>query len=326
MKRDRRKHDKKRRSGRKGMPDRKKKILIAAAAVIVLAAGIGTAVYINISASGDDTAGNASVSLDGADAEAQDGSGAGGTDGQEKQSGQEEENGEDVQGEDGTVQEGFMPGGVGSLNVVPDVVINLDEEPEEETAESVELPYAISGTELTVDKITSYDGIFIEDGSDEEISGVTAMVLTNKGDTDVEYAEVTAQQSDQTLLFKASAVPAGATVVVLEANRAGWSDESVTQIYASATDGSDFEMSEDLIQIEDNGDDSITVTNTSDEAIPCVRLFYKYKMEEDIYVGGIAYAAKLTDLGEGESQTVRPSHYVSGSSEVVMARTYETAD
>ena len=324
MKLDRkRKSYRKKRAGRTKKIDGKKKILIGAAVAAVLVVVIAAAVYVNSSTAdgdaGEDMSAQSDDSGTNGDSNSQENSG---TDENEKDG----QAGDEMQLEDGEVQEGMMPGGVGSLNVVPDVVINLDEEPEDETAESVELPYEIGGTELTVDKITSYDGIFIEDGSDEEISGVTAMVLTNKGDTDVEYAEVTAQQSDQTLLFKASAVPAGATVVVLDANRAGWSDEAVTQIYASSTDGSDFTQRSTVIQIEDNGDDSITVTNTSDEAIPCVRLFYKYKMEEDIYVGGIAYAAKLTDLGEGESQTVRPSHYVSGSSEVVMARTYETAD
>lgn len=301
--------------------DRKKKILIGAAAIVVLIAAAGIGVWMNGSQTGtgtakgndaEDDASDLGSDQTGQDAEASDDSAG--------------DNGDDSSAAGDQTEGGFMPGGVGSLNIVPDVIINLDEEPGQETEESVELPYSIGGTELSVDKITSYDGIYIEDGSDEEISGVTAMVLTNHGDEDVEYVEVTAQQSGQTLLFKASAVPAGATVVVLEANRTAWSDQAVTQIYASSTEGSEFGIAEDAVQIQDNGDDSVTVTNISGEDIPCVRFFYKYKMEADIYVGGIAYVAKITDLGAGESMTVRPSHYVSGSSEVLMARTYETAD
>ena len=318
------KHDRKERRGRRNNPKnrdqsgrRKKFILIAAA--VVLVGVIIALVYLKQHPSESMMAGGNAAA-----------GGQSGKNGSQTGSGTDMENGsgtDDGKREgDGTAQEGFMPGGVGSLNVVPDIVIDLDKEPGDQTAESVEFPYSIEGTELTVDKITQYDGIFIEDGSDEEISGVSAMVLTNRGKTDVEYAEVTAQQSDRALSFKASAIPAGATVVVLEAAQTGWSDEAVTQIYASASDGSSFEMSGDQIQIEDNGDDSITVTNISDKEIPCVRFFYKYKMEENIYVGGIAYVAKLTGLDAGESQTVRPSHYVSGSSEVLMARTYETAD
>ena len=318
------KHDRKERHGSRKNPGsrnqsgRRKKV-IAAAAAIVLVGVIGTLVYIKLNPSEGMIAGKNAAD-----------SGQSGGNGSRTETGAEvgdgSGTGEGKQEGDGTAQDGFMPGGVGSLNVVPDIVIDLDKEPGDQTAESVEFPYPIGGTELTVDKITQYDGIFIEDGSDKEISGVTAMVLSNHGDTDVEYAEVTAQQADRALSFKASAIPAGATVVVLEAAQTGWSDEAVTQIYASASDGSSFEMSGDQIQIEDNGDDSITVTNISDKEIPCVRFFYKYKMEENIYVGGIAYVAKLTGLGAGESQTVRPSHYVSGSSEVLMARTYETAD
>lgn len=301
--------------------DRKKKILIGAAAVVVLIAAAGIGVWIYGSQTGSGTAKGNGAEDDasdlGSDQTGQD------ADASDDDAG---DNGDDSSAAGDQTEGGVLPGGVGSLNIVPDVIINQDEEPGQETEESVELPYSIGGTELSVDKITSYDGIYIEDGSDEEISGVTAMVLTNHGDEDVEYAEVIAQQSDQTLSFKASAIPAGATVVVLEANKTVWSNQAVTQIYASATEGSEFGMARNAVQIQDNGDDSITVTNISEENIPCVRFFYKYKMEDNIYVGGIAYVAKLTDLDAGASQTVRPSHYVSGSSEILMARTYETTD
>ena len=69
------------------------------------------------------------------------------------------------------------------------------------------------------------------------------------------------------------------------------------------------------------------MTNIGSETIPCVRIFYKFALEKDsIYVGGITYTAKLTQLEPGATQQVAPSHYTAGSSEIMMVRTYATAD
>ena len=86
-------------------------------------------------------------------------------------------------------------------------------------------------------------------------------------------------------------------------------------------------MAESQVQVADNGSDGLTVTNVSGADIPCVRIFYKYYMsDENAYVGGIAYTAKLTGLAAGQTITVTPSHYASGASRVVMVRTYDTAE
>ena len=86
-------------------------------------------------------------------------------------------------------------------------------------------------------------------------------------------------------------------------------------------------MSEDKVQVEESGEQSLTVTNLTDEDIPAVRVFYKFYMEDEgTYVGGITYTAKLTGLSAGGSQTVSPSHYAAGSSRVMMVRTYDSAE
>ena len=86
-------------------------------------------------------------------------------------------------------------------------------------------------------------------------------------------------------------------------------------------------MSEELVLVEENDSGALEVTNLTGAELPCVRVFYKFYMpSEDIYVGGIAYVAKIVDLQAGQSQTIIPSHYLSGSSKVVMVRTYDSAE
>lgn len=176
-----------------------------------------------------------------------------------------------------------------------------------------------------IQKIAAYDGVFLEDGTDEEITGVAAMVLENTGETAVEYTRISLNAGGETWSFEATAIPAGQTVVVQEADRAAYRDAVLTGCTADVAELEAMEMSEDQVRVTDNGDNSLTVTNLTQEPIVCVRVFYKYYMEDlDVYVGGIAYTAKVTDLQPGEEVQIIPSHYAAGSSRIVMVRTYDT--
>lgn len=194
-------------------------------------------------------------------------------------------------------------------------------------APSLKFPYAIPGTDLVINQVNSYDGIFLEDGSDQDVTGISVIVLENQGKTGVEYANITLTQNGKQLQYKATAVPAGATIVVQESSAAAYSGDDYTACTADVAQLETFEMSSSLVKVEENEDGSLSVTNLGSETIPCVRIFYKFAMEKGkIYVGGITYTAKITQLEPGTTQQVYPSHYSAGSSEVMMVRTYATAD
>ena len=197
----------------------------------------------------------------------------------------------------------------------------------QEGVRGITLPYQIPGSSLVVSGIASYDAIYLEDGSDTEISGVTVLLLRNDGDTDIEYASVSVGMDGTELQFDLSDLPAGGTAVVQEKNKTLFREGNYTECAATVAEVPGFEMSEEQVQVQENGDQSLTVSNLTNEDIPAVRIFYKFYMEEEeTYVGGITYTAKLTDLKAGESRKITHSHYVSGYSRVMMVRTYDTAE
>lgn len=194
-------------------------------------------------------------------------------------------------------------------------------------AEGKELsfPYTIPGSSLVIHKVDSYNGVFLEDGSDRSVSGICTLVLTNSGSTDVEYADISLVQGKRTLLFKATVLRAGCTVVVQEASAALYEEGAYTSCTADVAEVTKLEMSSDKVQILENADGSLTVTNLTNQAIGGIRIFYKFCLTKgSVYVGGITYTAKVENLAPGGTQTVFPNHFSYGSSEVVMVRLYDS--
>ena len=186
------------------------------------------------------------------------------------------------------------------------------------------LPYVIPGSSIVIQRVAPYNGIYLEDGSDASVTGVAMVLLYNAGSEAVEYSKISMKYDDKTLSFEASAIPAGGIVVAQELSRNSCASGDLLECTADVASLAALGKAEDQIKIEDNGNNSITVTNLTDKDITTVRIFYKYYMEDtNAYVGGITYTAKISNLKANESIVITPSHYASSGSTVVMVRTYD---
>lgn len=186
------------------------------------------------------------------------------------------------------------------------------------------LPYRLPSTALQIEKLAGYTGIYIEDGSDEEIENVAAILLTNTGDEDVELVRITAETEGGSYSFQATSLPAGASVIVMDQNRTPFTEGKLKSFQATATDPAPFDLSEDQIEVVSSEGDEIVLKNITNKTIPTVRVFYKfYYPDRSAYVGGITYTAVIHDLEPGKTASIRPSHYSGEAGRIVMIRTYE---
>lgn len=186
-------------------------------------------------------------------------------------------------------------------------------------------PCQVPGYNLVIQRLAPYSGMYVEDGTNATVENVAMLMVTNNGDYPVEYAHITVQYGDATLEFNISALPAGENLVVQEKNGQTIPDGKAVKASATIVRRASLDMSYDQVQVTDNGDNTLTITNVTDTMIPTVRVFYKYYMEnEDVYVGGIAFTVRVTRLDAHASVTVHPSHYASKTGRVVMVLTYDS--
>ena len=187
-----------------------------------------------------------------------------------------------------------------------------DQTPNNNTIEipTISFPYSIEGTGIVVEQIGSYDGYFIEDGSDREVSNIAAIVIKNNGGN-LRFVGIGISQGTRSLVFSGSMIPAGATVILQEQNGAAYSSSDPYYSATATTELTDsFGMSEDLVTVKDNTKDGLTVTNISGKTLPVVKIYYKnYLPDENAYVGGITYCITLNDVEPETSTDVTASHY-----------------
>ena len=207
----------------------------------------------------------------------------------------------------------------------PTVVIPSEKDPQTGQELGISFPCQIPGYDLTIEKMAPYNGMFVEDGSNASSQNVAMLLVKNNSNFPVEYTQIRVMCGQEELLFDISALPEGEQLVVQEKTGKALSENEVTSASALVVQRANMEMSENKVQVIDNGDNTLTVKNLTSETIPTVRVFYKYYMEDEkLFVGGIAFTVRISRLGAGASVTIHPSHYTSRSSRVVMVLTYNS--
>ena len=203
------------------------------------------------------------------------------------------------------------------------VVVSTEERSEDGF---IKFPCEISGYDLVIEKLGSYSGAYVEDGTNEMVSEAAMILVKNTGNKAIEYAEITLHFQDDTLFFKISALPAGESVVTIEQAKKRIPVLKISDCVATVIEKDSMEQADEVISVHDNGDNTLTIKNLTNQEIPMARVFYKYYLEqENAYLGGIAFTAKLTALGAKEEVTIQPSHFESESCKIVMSTVYDEA-
>lgn len=189
---------------------------------------------------------------------------------------------------------------------------------EEESSESVDETIMLSDSNLTVEAIGSYSGNYLEDGSDEPIVNVAAMLITNNSDSMLQIAEITFQVNDtETASFKVTNLPAGTSTLVLEANKREYKEED-SYTYGNAATGymEQPTLEEDKFElVTEKG--KITLKNKTDESYDQVYVYYKYVQLGGAYLGGITYRTPFENVPAGGEAEAVAAHFNPDGSQIM---------
>ena len=178
------------------------------------------------------------------------------------------------------------------------------------------------GSDVYVTGTMSYTGAFMEDRTDEVVSDVLGIRVTNAGEEYIQAMDIVLTDGTVTAEFSLSTLFPGQTVVVLEKNRMPYSTAPVftaAEPTSVALFGSDPGMAEDRIQIQCL-DGVINITNISGEDITGDILVYYKNYISGIYYGGITYRLRVEGgLKAGEIRQGSAAHYNTSNSVVVFA-------
>lgn len=176
------------------------------------------------------------------------------------------------------------------------------------------------GSGVSIVGFRDYTGAYMEDFSDDVVTDVLGLLITNQGSECVQYMEVVLTAGETSAEFVVSTLLPGATLLVLEKNRMAYSTApefttATTQNVAFFTESPS--LMEDTLKIQCL-DGVLNVTNISGEDIENDVVIYYKNLVNGVYYGGITYRTRVEGtLAAGEVRQGVASHFSPDNSSVI---------
>ena len=176
------------------------------------------------------------------------------------------------------------------------------------------------GNGLIISEIGKYSGIYMEDGSDEVVSGLLMIVVANTTDADLQYADIQLKLRDGSASFSLTTLPAGSSAVVLAQNRVEYdADEAYDSALTNhlAWFSAPLDLCQDRVKIQAL-DGVMNISNISGEDISGDVVIYYKNASADMFYGGITYRVRITGgLAAGEIRQIQADHFSENGSKIL---------
>lgn len=183
---------------------------------------------------------------------------------------------------------------------------------------SLLFPIAVSDTCLIAQYPALYEGPYVEDGSDEYVVDVAAIVLFNTARTGIDYARVVLQWDQGEYVFETQMLPPREAVMVLDKSRQKFQQHQWTSCQGTQQMGEESWLDQQVLVVEEVDTTTICVQNITDKPLQDIRIYHKsYLLPDELYIGGITYCAGIKYLAPGECVKISPFRYVKDYSKIV---------
>lgn len=194
------------------------------------------------------------------------------------------------------------------------------------TGETLALDQPIDlGGGVYVEQIKSYTGTYMEDGSDQVVSDVMMILVSNTSGSDIQLMNIELRYPEGVYHFQLTNLPTGSKAVLLEKNRAAMPKSNPTEALATNTALFREPMEADLSVYEISGADGVlNVKNISGADITGnIYVYYKYRIQ-DLFYGGITFRVQIEGgLKDGEIRQIMTNHYNPENCGIVLIETVQ---
>ena len=191
------------------------------------------------------------------------------------------------------------------------------EPPAPEATEPVTSSTAEPEKQLVCRLYSFYTGAYVEDGSDEPIENVAALLISNGSDRYLDLAQLIYDLDGREAIFTVTGLPAGSSAWVLEANRMS-ADAGTTFTHKNTLTSFRDDAVNDLEGLELSFNETmLKATNTTDQPFKNVTVYYKTLHEDGNFLGGITYMTVFGDLEPGKSAEKIAGHFHPDQSQIV---------
>lgn len=172
---------------------------------------------------------------------------------------------------------------------------------------------------LQILHIGGYSGMYMEDGTNEVVSGVMMLILENTADRDLQLARISVEYGDFTAEFEITNLPAGEKLVALERNRHSAVAQEPGTIETKNVVFFVEPMDDRAENLEISGSNGLmTVKNISGEDITGDLCVYYKNSASDLLYGGITYRVVIEGgVAAGETVQAFTGHYAPESSRIM---------
>lgn len=155
-----------------------------------------------------------------------------------------------------------------------------------ETEPQVTKTFELKDKKITAENMSPYEGIYLEYGDVEMVSGIYALKFTNTGDQTIQTAQLVFSDGTQELSFWLEMLPAGQSVIVAEQNQRAVVAEELNYVDSTITYLEAGLEKADCVKVTDNKDGTVKIENVTGEMLPLVRVFFRPADVNGVSLGG----------------------------------------
>lgn len=176
---------------------------------------------------------------------------------------------------------------------------------------------------LEINRIGTYTGKYVEDGSNRDVTDVLAIIVTNTSDTFIEMVDFSLPGQDYTAYFRLTSLPAGQSALVMERNALQYVSEmqfDAPKIFDYTPTVNEFSLHTDVFSVN-AADGVVNLINRSDRDISGGIAIYYKNVIDGIYLGGITYRFAIENgVKAGGVAQFMPNNYTVANSEILFIR------